>query len=273
MSTFIEATRVEGPPEHGVAQLRADWEVWGPNGGYLSAIALRAAGGCAPQGHRPVTYSCQYLASPASGEIAVEAELVKPGRSAACINVRLVQAGRLALQAQVWTTARDVGPDRMDFRAPDAPPPHELRPFDSYMPADFKPHPFWSHIEGRPVRFLAEGETDPRGAVAECWYRLKDFPPTADLFLDSARLPLLIDTLPWPTFHHALAEPPSYIAPSLDLTVWFHDPPRGCDWLLAESHAPIARGGLIHGGARLWSADGRLLASGGSQLLVVEARG
>ena len=98
-------------------------------------------------------------------------------------------------------------------------------------------------------------------------------PATTNVYLDNARLLLLIDTLPWPTFHHALAEPPSYIAPSLDLTVWFHDPPRGCDWLLAESDAPIAKGGLIHGGAHLWSEDRRLLASGGSQLLVVEPRG
>jgi acyl-CoA thioesterase len=142
MSSFIDATRLAGESGRFTADLQPDWEIWGPNGGYLSAIALRAAGEVAPQGHRPVTYSGQYLASPASGEIAVEAELVKPGRSAACANVRLIQNGRVALQAQVWTTGRDTGPEHLDLPRPAVPPPADLPPFESYLPADAAPHPF-----------------------------------------------------------------------------------------------------------------------------------
>lgn len=83
---------------------------------------------------------------------------------------------------------------------------------------------------------------------------------------------LLIDTLPLPTFHRSVSDRPApFIAPTLDLTVWFHEP-RNRDWLFADSVAPVAGDGLIHGGVRLWSEDGRILASGGSQLLVVEGR-
>ncbi|MDR3511136.1 MAG: thioesterase family protein [Caulobacteraceae bacterium] len=273
MSTFIEATSLFGGAGGWTASLQEDWEVWGPNGGYLSAIALRAAGLVAPEGHRPVTYTGQYLSSPATAEIEVEAELIKPGRAATCISVRLIQNGRTALQAQVWTTNRVSGPERLDLQRPATPGPQALAPFEHYMPPGHVPHPFWSHIEGRPVRFIPDGEVDPRGAVGESWYRVKDFPATQDVFLDSARLMLLIDTLPWPTFHRSVAERPApFIAPTLDLTVWFHEPPQNRDWLFADSFAPVAGGGLIHGGVRLWSEDGRLLASGGSQLLVVESR-
>ena len=39
------------------ADLAPDWEIWGPNGGYLASVAMRAAGGstllCRPATRRP----------------------------------------------------------------------------------------------------------------------------------------------------------------------------------------------------------------------------
>jgi acyl-CoA thioesterase-2 len=271
LTNFVDATHLDGDDGRYTANLHPDWEVWGPNGGYLSAIALRAAGKVAPTGHRPAAYSGQYLSSPVSEAVIVEAEVVKPGRSAALTNIRLTQNARTVVQAQVWTTSREAGPQRLDIEPPKVPAPGGLRPFESYMAAE--PHPFWSHMEGRPVQFFADDEVGPQYAATECWYRIKDFQPTADEFLNAGRMLLLIDTLPWPTFHRAHTERPvSFIAPSLDLSVWFHQPIGDADWLLAHSYAPVANTGLIHGGARIWSEDMRLLASGGSQLLVVDAR-
>ena len=37
------------------AVLNEDWKIWGPNGGYVASIALRAAGAVAPEDHRPAT--------------------------------------------------------------------------------------------------------------------------------------------------------------------------------------------------------------------------
>ena len=104
----------------------------------------------------------------------------------------------------------------------------------------------------------------------ETWYRHRHFQPTNDPFLDCSRALILIDTVPWPTFTLSQIPRPSYIAPSLDLTVWFHDLLGAADWLFVEGHASRSRAGLIHGGASVWSEDGRLLARGASQLLVVE---
>ena len=37
-----------------------DWEIWGPCGGYVAAIALRAAGAESPFA-RPASFFCHYL--------------------------------------------------------------------------------------------------------------------------------------------------------------------------------------------------------------------
>jgi hypothetical protein len=43
-SDLDQATYVDGQNGRYLARLSEDWEIWGPNGGYLAAIALRAAG-------------------------------------------------------------------------------------------------------------------------------------------------------------------------------------------------------------------------------------
>ena len=278
MPGFEEATRVEGNRaglhKAGLhrARLYSDWEIWGPNGGYLAAIALRAAGANAPEGHRPATFSCQYLFSPPSTDVELRVDPARVGRSAACFNIALVHDGKVALQAQVWTTNRDAGPEHQDIQAPEVAPPHELKSMREHLPPGSSIHPFWEHFEARPTHFWQPDERDPRGAVMEAWYRHRDPGAPCDPFMDAARAMILIDTVPWPTFSLSQIPRPTFIAPSLDLTVWFHDRPAAEGWMLVEGQAPHSRAGLIHGAARVWSEDGRLLASGGSQLLVVERR-
>jgi hypothetical protein len=50
-------TAIEGSGRRYRAQLSRDWEIWGPNGGYLAVIALRAAGAHTSL-RRPATFSC-----------------------------------------------------------------------------------------------------------------------------------------------------------------------------------------------------------------------
>ena len=47
------------------AMVHGDWEIWGPCGGYVAALALRAAG---PPRHgvsaaRPASFFCHYLSA------------------------------------------------------------------------------------------------------------------------------------------------------------------------------------------------------------------
>ena len=56
-----DATRVEGEGGRYLARLSEDWEIWGPNGGYLATFALRAAGKVA-QIKQPASFYCHFSA-------------------------------------------------------------------------------------------------------------------------------------------------------------------------------------------------------------------
>ncbi|HEY1629891.1 MAG TPA: thioesterase family protein [Rhizomicrobium sp.] len=267
------AVREEGGKR--LATLSRNWEIWGPNGGYVSAIALRAAGQIAPPDHRPATFSAQYLSAGQFADAEVVVEAVKKGRNAWCINVALSQSGKRFLQAQVWTTNKSEGPTKQDRAMPEVPAHVALKSWLELFERkdDDGPHfRFWDNFIGKPVRQRQVNDFDPRGSVLEEWYRYLDFAPGVDAFLDSARALVLIDTLPWPAYCRGLKEQPDYIAPSLDVTAWFHDLPGRAEWLLAVARSGTAQGGLIHGGVEIWSEDGRLIASGASNMLHV-ARG
>ena len=57
------------------------------------------------------------------------------------------------------------------------------------------------------------------------------------------------------------------MAPSLDLHVRFHRAPPYSEWLFVEARADVATEGLIGFHNRVWDEAGRVVASGGGQLL------
>jgi acyl-CoA thioesterase-2 len=268
MGKLQDDTRLETRDGKLTASLHRDWEIWGPNGGYVASIALRAAGMTAPPGHRPATVSVQYLAVAQFGEVIAEVEPVRQGRNAWCLNVALVQNGKRFLQAQVWTTNKTDGPASAEIAMPQVPGPYGLKTVEELLPADAPRSRFWSNLQSRPVKWIPWGESDPRGAMQEQWYRFPLFESGGDPFAACMQPLLLIDTLIWPTWHRINRASAEYIAPTLDVTAWFHAVPRDGAWLLMEVHTGTANAGLIHGTARVWSEDGKLLATGGSQLLV-----
>ena len=70
------------------AQLAPRWEIWGPNGGYLAAIALRGAATVVPPGHRPVSMSCQFLSTGKMAEASVNVTPIKKGEHAHVHNIK-----------------------------------------------------------------------------------------------------------------------------------------------------------------------------------------
>ena len=252
------------------ATLSRNWEIWGPNGGYIASIALRAAGKIAPPDHRPATFSCQYLSVGQFAPVDIDAEAVRQGRNAWCINVGLSQNGKRLLQAQVWTTNKTDGPSKIDRKFPDVKHHSELKTWAELFPDAGESYAFWRNFDSKPASFFRRGVSEPRGSVNQDWIRFREFAPTQDLFLDCARALVMIDTGPWPAFGRAFADPLGYVAPTLDVTAWFHTPLGEAEWFLADARADIAGGGLIHGTVDIWSDDGLPIATGGSNLLVVQ---
>lgn len=266
-------TAISRDGERLTAVLDKAWNIWGPNGGYVASIALRAAGMAAPEGHRPATISVQYLSVAQFAPVECSVTPVKTGRNAWLLNVTLVQDGKTFLQAQVWTTSKQDGPQVTEATMPDVPHPDSLKTLSEHLGPEAEPITgFWKNIDFKPLVFTPWDQPQPVGpAVLREWYSFVGYEP-GDAFLDACRSLILIDTLLWPTHHRGLAERPNYVAPSLDVTVWFHQSAIDADWLLTDAQADIATAGLIHGRGRIWTADGRLVASGGSNLLHV-ARG
>jgi acyl-CoA thioesterase-2 len=54
---------------------------------------------------------------------------------------------------------------------------------------------------------------------------------------------------------------PDIQSASLDHTIWFHRPFRADEWLLYDQHSPSASGARGLGIGRVFTEDGRLVAS------------
>jgi acyl-CoA thioesterase II len=258
------ATRVA--PDNGgyVARLSKDWEIWGPNGGYLATIALRAAGAVA-QIKRPASFYCHFLSSPAFDVVELEVNMLKQGRRAESLAVTMTQQGKPVLQAMVKTAAEAPGYSHQHPSAPNVPLPETLRTYEQLHPAS-PPFSFWENVERRPVDQSTTDE--PQAPLIRAWAR---FRPTAcfeDPFLDAARSLILLDTYGFPAAyrHYRSWE---YLAPNLDTGVWFHHFSPDGEWLLIDSECAIAEGGLMGVGGRVWDTQGRLLATGSAQLCCI----
>jgi acyl-CoA thioesterase len=123
------ATRVENDGGRYIAQLSDEWEIWGPNGGYLAAIALRAAGATAGI-RQPRSFYCHFLSSPAFDAVELEVKALKRGRRAESFAVEMTQEGKPILHALVKTAAQGPGYSDQHLAAPDVPEPASLKTYE-----------------------------------------------------------------------------------------------------------------------------------------------
>jgi acyl-CoA thioesterase II len=251
------------------ATLSQEWEIWGPMGGYVAACALRAAG-ASSEFARPATFSCHFLSVAKFGTVDLRVETRKTGRTATSQRVEVTQDDRPILDATVWSVGEVDGLEHDETVPPDVPDPDTLPFIQDLLPDDASPSfPFWNNLEAKPLEFEVEWPPDgPRPARWHEWLRFTPTATFADPWTDAARSVILVDLPSWPSAHrpHAWKQPP-YIAPTLDLNIAFHQPASDHDWLLCDGSAPLSTAGLFAWTARVWSAGGRLHASGGGQCL------
>ncbi|MEQ1819878.1 MAG: thioesterase family protein [Terricaulis sp.] len=259
---FERDTRPIGGEGRYTITLSQAWDVWGPNGGYVAAIALRAMAAEASL-PRPAAFHCQFL-KPGKYEAAeIQVEHLRAGKRSQALRARLVQDGESLLTASLWMTADDMDGLEHDYAGtPVAPPPASLPSYADLFDNYSEWYPYWRSVEARPVNNTLE----PAPPVWRTWMRFVDDPGTLDQELAAARTVFWMDLGPWNAAARPHAHPRPYLGPNLDLHVQFHSLAQTGAWMLIEAEAPLARAGLIGTTIRAFSEAGELAASGGSML-------
>jgi acyl-CoA thioesterase len=252
-----EATRLEGEDGRFSTRLDEAWEIWGPSGGYLAAIALSAAGRRA-EIPRPASFYCHFLSPPAFDEVELRVEVLKRGGRSEALSVAMTQREKPILQALVRTAAEAPG-----YRHQEPEAPSVARP-DASVLIHPERYSFWNNVTWR----RPESAETATAAVVRDWLR---FEPTAcfdDPFIDASRPLILLDTFGWPAVYER-HRGSDYTAPNLDICVNFHRSAADSEWLLIDHECPVADDGLLGVSGRVWSDDGRLLATGIAQLCCI----
>lgn len=268
--------RLDGGDDAGHARytsrLSPEWEIWGPMGGYVASLALRAAGAESPFA-RPASFFCHYLAVAAFDTVDLEVDVLRQARTALAQRVRITQGGRPILEATVWSVGEVDGleHDASGELRPDVPPPDEVPDLVDLLSDEEReqrpPFPFWGNLDSKPLQFSRDAPPAGSDPVWRQWLRFSPTPMFEDPWVDACRSVILLDLQSWPSAGRFHGYGGGYIAPSLDLYVAFHDLRPGSAWLLADGHSPVARDGLMAWHGRLWSDDLSLVATGTGQLL------
>jgi acyl-CoA thioesterase len=267
-----DATKLEGGPETYSMILSEAWEIWGPSGGYLAALALRAAGQSAELA-QPASFYCQFLRPPSFGRVDLDVGFLKRSRRSEALVVQLTQEGKAILHALVRTAADAPGYEHNETNAPDVPSPEALRSTDElWTDEERPPFAFWDNVERRPIDQQLTPPMSSAGErsspIAREWARFRPVGRFDDRFVDAARSLILLDTYGWPAAFR-MHRDGAYLAPNLDTSAWFHHWSPQSEWLLIDHECPVAERGLLGVTGRVWDDDRRLVASGGAQLCCI----
>ena len=189
-----------------------DWEIWGPCGGYVAAIALRAAGAESPLA-RPASFFCHYLSVAAFAPVDLVVTPLRAGRTVLAQRVEMSQEGRPVLDAMVWSVGDVEGLEHEDLNPPEVPDPDALPTRAELSPDDDRPpFPFWDNFDQRMIEW--SDSWPPPGPLPPTWRTWVRCTPTAtfdDPWVDAARSLIVLDVGSWP----AGLAPHAYLEPAL----------------------------------------------------------
>jgi acyl-CoA thioesterase II len=268
MGELAGDTAVERDGDRFRGHLSPDWEIWGPNGGYTAAVALRAAL-AASRFDRPASISCHFLSGARFGPVELGVEVLRGAKRAESLRVTMRQDDRTTLEALVWTVADTQGLEHDHAEVPSVPAPDDLLPIEE-LTTDPRAtrYSFFENLDERPIDFPEDGRRVEGGTPRVlAWFRFRPVATFEDPAVDACRSLILSDTMEWPAAVRAYAGDVPWVAPSLDLSVRFHRFEPYADWLLTDTTALVATDGLIGGAATIWSPSGHLLATAAEQML------
>lgn len=272
MGDLERDTRLDGTPDALRAELSRDWEgaPGSPAGGFLAALALRAAG-CATPLPRPVSFACQFVRQPSFGPVQVRVSTLHASERTAALRVSMTQSEAPTLEALVWAAANDMPGYAVEFAPiPEFPGPEGLPSIFAAGPAACAGVPrCWQHAEFRCVAPGALVNGARRDPVLRAWHRFVPTPVHADAWVDAGRVLFLVYAR---ALSPLLAQhggplwglPP--VGSGIDLSVQLHRDTRTSAWLLVEGRVPAAADGIVHSQLGAWATDGSLVASATSSL-------
>lgn len=135
MDDFVTATAIEKTGEgRWSATLHESWALWGPSGGFLSALALRAAGE-ATVFPRPVSFACQFLNRAKFASVDINVKSLRAGGRTEALRVDMEQDGKLIMTAQIWVSAESAPGMEHDYAVvSDLPDPLALPTYRDVYP-------------------------------------------------------------------------------------------------------------------------------------------
>jgi acyl-CoA thioesterase len=259
---FVDATtlRPAGPGRHG-ATLDAVWNLRPlPQGGILTAIAVRAMEAeLGDDTQQPRTLHTTFVAQVADGDLEVEVEVLRRGRSMshARAEVRNPGAARGHVTTCVFGAPRE-GFEFTDLRPPeDIPPPDACVSYRDPPPPgvtdQFDPVAFWEQLLENRVAMghLWWDPYVPDRAERALWTRFDDPPLLEDGRLDPLGLIVIADTMPGAVGERIGPQERLWFAPSVDLTVHLFGDCRS-PWVLAHNRARYAGDGYASADMALW---------------------
>ncbi|MFI5308718.1 MAG: thioesterase family protein [Polyangiales bacterium] len=254
-------TELSGSDGHYAALISPHWVVWSPQGGYLMALVLRAAGRATELG-KPLSLACHFLSVPKVGPAEIQVTSLRKSRVAESLRLSLAQEGRVFLEALAWVGDTVPG---LEHTATDMPQVPGYETIASRAVANPPPtsgfHTLWHNLEIRPCDPPSRERREAAEPRQRDWIRFRNFAPTADAFADAGRYAMCLDTFTWPAATHAHPGDGRFIAPTLSFSIDFHQRTQS-EWLLSDAHAPYAGDGRIAMHQRVWSPEGALIASG-----------
>jgi acyl-CoA thioesterase len=251
---FDLATAVVPTGDRFTATVDPGWTIGSrPNGGYLLALATRAALAVVGQPH-PLAVSAHFVAPPSPGPADLEARQLRSGRSVANARVTLLQEGQPRLEALVsgGRLERDDRPDWMaDAEPPDLAPVEDCVRGQTELPGGIRVA-ILEHLDIRldpsTVGWL---KGDPSGKLQMLgWVRFSDNRPP-----DPLALLQVVDALPPASFELGIMR----WAPTVEMSVYVRGMPAD-GWLRCAVGGKLLQGGWFDEEAEVWDEHGRLVA-------------
>jgi acyl-CoA thioesterase-2 len=246
---------------------------WMPHGrvygGQVLAQSLIAAAKTVPQ-DRAIHSLHGYFLRPGDISLGVDysVDVLRDGRSFSTRRVQGLQNGEPIFSMIASFQVHDPGLEHQSEFPTDIPDPETLPSAADLMGAN--PHPvaqYWAkarpfdmrHV-GSPIYFTVEGEPVAHQAV---WIKsLGELPD--DAVIHQAALAYASDYTILESIYrrHGIAwSHPGLNSASLDHAMWFHREARADQWLLYVQESPSAQGGRGLALGRIFTADGRLVAT------------